>query len=434
MVPISSPTTMMSHPARPTTTRSMLVIVALVVAALLSTVLTAPAVAEPDPGTVDAGTVDPVVAPAATGLEVPRARTGVERGIEARIFADHVLARRDPGAFGFPELPSLPPLPWSDAAAEVARRWSDVMAAGPLPGSYRHSTSGWRTTQLQLRDPSIVGAGENIYWIWAASPEQAAIEATRGWMRSDGHRQNLMRESYGSLGIGVSIAPDGSVMATAILNVHRDGTAPPPVRLAAAEPRPLNGICAAHPPAGFRDLDDAEVARAVDCLVALDVVRGVDDERFDPDARLSRQQLATIMAGAYELAGGTLPPVSTAPRFSDVPTGSLHGEHIRRLAAAGIVAGRGDGSFAPLEEVQRRHVAAIAVSGHERLTGSPLPYPPLTHVTDSRSMLFNTPVQITADRGWDIGVDGRFRPTEPITRAEMAVLIARWLEDLGQAG
>lgn len=374
------------------------------------------------------------VAPASIPLEVPRPRTGIERGMEAQAYADHVTARINPGAFGFPELAPMPALPWSEEAAEVARRWSDIMAAGPLPGSYEHSTEEWRRIQLQLRDPRILTSGENILWAERHTPEWVAETATLEWMRSEGHRRNIMFGTYDAVGIGASVGPGGTIMMTTIFIVESWGPPLTAPQLTTAVPRPLDGICAGHPPAGFHDIADRQVARAVDCLVALGVVRGIDDERYAPDARLSRQQLATIMAGAYELAGGTLPAPGSGPRFSDVPDGSVHGANIRRLAAAGMVAGRSDGSFAPRENVQRRHVASISVAGYERLTSATLPYPMVTHITDSSSLLFNAPVQVTADRGWDVGVNGRFRPTAAITRGEMALLVARWLEDLDQAG
>jgi uncharacterized protein YkwD len=48
--------------------------------------------------------------------------------------------------------------------------------------------------------------GENI--ARAEATAQFAIEA---WMRSDGHRENMLREDYGSMGIGVYQLPDGSL-------------------------------------------------------------------------------------------------------------------------------------------------------------------------------------------------------------------------------
>ncbi|MDL2232332.1 CAP domain-containing protein [Ruminococcaceae bacterium OttesenSCG-928-L11] len=48
--------------------------------------------------------------------------------------------------------------------------------------------------------------GENI--ARSEATPQFAIEA---WLRSDGHRENILREDYGSIGIGVYQLPDGSL-------------------------------------------------------------------------------------------------------------------------------------------------------------------------------------------------------------------------------
>ncbi|WP_415383047.1 CAP domain-containing protein [Halosimplex sp. TS25] len=47
-----------------------------------------------------------------------------------------------------------------------------------------------------------------------ASPEEVARSIVDGWMNSDGHRENLLRESFRAEGIGVHLDPNGAVYAT----------------------------------------------------------------------------------------------------------------------------------------------------------------------------------------------------------------------------
>lgn len=73
------------------------------------------------------------------------------------------------------------------------------------------------------------GLAENIYQGWLASSityingspihdwnnqEEIAAIAVEGWMKSSGHRENILDASYDRTGIGVAIAKDGKVYLT----------------------------------------------------------------------------------------------------------------------------------------------------------------------------------------------------------------------------
>lgn len=59
------------------------------------------------------------------------------------------------------------------------------------------------------------GIAENIWVSWShrAHVDAAAREAVRAWMRSPGHRQNILEGRYGRLGVGVAISRHGSLYA-----------------------------------------------------------------------------------------------------------------------------------------------------------------------------------------------------------------------------
>jgi hypothetical protein len=77
--------------------------------------------------------------------------------------------------------------------------------------------------------------------------------------------------------------------------------------------------CAMAPRAFFRDVGDGTTAAsAIDCLVWHDLVRGVTHERFEPGAPLTRAQVATLIDRTVtEVSGGRLPAPAVA-RFTDV--------------------------------------------------------------------------------------------------------------------
>ena len=59
------------------------------------------------------------------------------------------------------------------------------------------------------------GIAENIWMSWShrAHVDAAAREAVRAWMRSPGHRQNILDGRYGRLGVGVAISRRGALYA-----------------------------------------------------------------------------------------------------------------------------------------------------------------------------------------------------------------------------
>jgi uncharacterized protein YkwD len=100
----------------------------------------------------------------------------------------------------------LAPLSWNGDLARLATDWSGQMA---------------RTNQFVHRDldaaRSKPGIGqfsalaENIAWVRGYADD--AYELHRGWMRSDGHRHNLLQPGFDSIGIGV-VCSGGRAWAT----------------------------------------------------------------------------------------------------------------------------------------------------------------------------------------------------------------------------
>lgn len=97
---------------------------------------------------------------------------------------------------------------------------------------------------------------------------------------------------------------------------------------------------------------EASVAR----LAARGVLLG-DGERFQPDAPVTRAQMAVILVRLWESAFGTLPEGDAA--FSDCAEDAWYGHAARALAAAGVVSGFPDGSFRPDEFITRAQMAVM---------------------------------------------------------------------------
>ncbi|OZI12052.1 hypothetical protein CEW92_08290 [Bacillaceae bacterium SAS-127] len=98
---------------------------------------------------------------------------------------------------------------------------------------------------------------------------------------------------------------------------------------------------------GDRGYED--VAKAV----ALGVISGKGDNRFDPRGKLTRAEMAIILVRAYELD-------SIFPKgFSDVSKSSVAYWHISALAANNITVGYPDGTFRPSQTIDRAQFSAF---------------------------------------------------------------------------
>lgn len=121
-------------------------------------------------------------------------------------------------------------LAWNDDLAAVASDWSEQMADD---GDFRH-----QDLEPLLRGDRLTGfraLGENIFRATGPVPA-GTIHA--GWMRSDGHRVNVLNPGFDRIGIGVHCAADGSVWATQQFG-RTTGSDRPAVASSTPPPEPL---------------------------------------------------------------------------------------------------------------------------------------------------------------------------------------------------
>jgi len=166
-------------------------------------------------------------------------------------------ARSEPGAFGY-DRPVVPPLTWSDELARAARAHSSDMAAN---GCYQHDSCNGQTwwRRIQHFYPNWTGLAENIIAI-GDTPEQMHS----AWMRSSGHRANILSGSLFEFGAGAAIG-DGSFGPIAFATEDFGTRAMPSLRSLPAIPAgvvlPRTGTDAARRLlANFYDYDGPPIA------------------------------------------------------------------------------------------------------------------------------------------------------------------------------
>lgn len=185
--------------------------------------------------------------------------------------------------------------------------------------------------------------------------------------------------------------------------------------------------CRDVPRAPFVDVGDAGThADGIDCLYWRDVVRGVEVDRFDGARHIRRDQMATFVANAVQATGAELPRPDHPP-FPDI-AGNAHRDAIERLAEAGIVQGRADGTYDPAARVPRGQMTAFLVRAHTYVTGIEVDDPdePFDDVAGH-------PHERTINQAAHLGLaSGRtatsFAPAEFTRRDQMATFISRLLD------
>ena len=121
---------------------------------------------------------------------------------------------------------------------------------------------------------------------------------------------------------------------------------------------------------------------------------------------------------------------TTAAQFSDVNTGDWFYQNVMDAVAAGIVSGRGDGTFGPNDRITRRDFA-IMVS-KLLLDGEDAPEATTTPFSDVAANDYGlNAIAYCAENGIISGFDGEFRPGDNITRQEAASVMKNALELTG---
>lgn len=112
---------------------------------------------------------------------------------------------------------------------------------------------------------------------------------------------------------------------------------------------------------GFADIGGNVHADAINIMSAIDVVHGTSDTTFDPAARISRAQLASLILRALAWAQETdIDELqSDTNRFVDVAPSDVHRRNINGAADLGLIMGVSADLFAPASHARRDQVVTL---------------------------------------------------------------------------
>ena len=189
--------------------------------------------------------------------------------------------------------------------------------------------------------------------------------------------------------------------------------------LAAAREALNNALC---PSAAFTDVEEnVWYHDGIDFMVRNGYMNGVAADTFDVEGSLTRAQLVTVL---YRLAGE--PETSAAIPFADVADGQWYTKAIVWAAENGIVKGVTETTFAPNDPITREQIAVILYRyAHEENTedGKLTSFPDAKDISGYALEAMNWAVA----RGLINGSDGKLLPQDTATRAQIAVILARYL-------
>ncbi|MDO4168093.1 MAG: S-layer homology domain-containing protein, partial [Eubacteriales bacterium] len=175
----------------------------------------------------------------------------------------------------------------------------------------------------------------------------------------------------------------------------------------------------------FRDISaGAWYTEAVQYVYDNGIMKGMEDSTFAPGISMTRAMVAQIM---YAQAGS--PAVSGNMPFTDVPSGKWYYAAILWANQNGVIAGMGDGTFAPNDNITRQEYAAILYryENSPAVSGS-LDFTDANTVSSwaKNAMLWanqNGIINGTVDNGVT-----KLDPKGTATRAQSAVILMGYLE------
>lgn len=160
------------------------------------------------------------------------------------------------------------------------------------------------------------------------------------------------------------------------------------------------------------------------------IVNGYGDGTFKPDAVVTRDQMAVFLARALaggddkiSMPGGTVKPVA----YSDVPSTYWAYKYILYIKSKGIAQGYSDGKYHPEYEVTRDQMAVFlsrAIAGSD----SAVPAGPATATfkdVPTNFWAYKYIEYLVANNYASGYADGNYRPTEKVSRAQMAAYISK---------
>ncbi len=179
----------------------------------------------------------------------------------------------------------------------------------------------------------------------------------------------------------------------------------------------------------FTDVENDWYFSSVDYVWEHGIMKGVSDKQFSPHGLTTRAEIVTILS---RLSGENVDGMSASQSFKDVVVGEWYTDPVGWGVANKIVNGYEDNTFRPDLPVSRQELAAL-IARYMKLKNQSFPENPLIESFKDQGKISDWAEESceTVRLAGIIGGDekGNFNPESNATRAEIATMIMRYMEN-----
>lgn len=178
-----------------------------------------------------------------------------------------------------------------------------------------------------------------------------------------------------------------------------------------------------QPKISFTDIDKASdwAKESIIKAAEFDLMKGKGNNIFNPQGKVTRAEFATILTNLFDLEAFD----DAKEVFTDVKTDAWYYDAVMRAYKAGIITGKGNNKFAPEDFITREEMAVMitraltldtVVEGEE-----------IKDIDEAHDWAVYS-IKLMSQLGIMTGVDGKFKPSEKVTREMAAAIIVRVFE------
>lgn len=175
-----------------------------------------------------------------------------------------------------------------------------------------------------------------------------------------------------------------------------------------------------EPKISFTDIEKASdwAKGSIIKAAEFDLMKGKGNNIFDPQGKVTRAEFATILTNLFELEAFD----DAKEVFTDVKADAWYYDAVMKAYKAGIITGKGNNKFAPEDSITREEMAVMitralaldtVVKGEE-----------IKDIDEAHDWAVYS-IKLMSQLGIMTGADGKFKPSEKVTREMAAAIIVR---------
>lgn len=179
-------------------------------------------------------------------------------------------------------------------------------------------------------------------------------------------------------------------------------------------------------PIVFKDVEDSFAKDAITRLASLHLISGVEEERFEPQKPITRQNVAVLLSKVI----GLQPVGVEEAKYEDVGLDSPYAPYVYSLAELEVLKGRPDNQLGAADPLTRQELAVLLtrlMKAGQIQPASASGSADYEDIEEAADYARDAIVAVTNQR-WMTGANGSFRPLGIVTRAEAAVIAERVLD------